>query len=330
MELIDPDGAADRRWSDRPLAIFLAMLVLIATALIATKGWQPLAQTTINGLVVGSSFALGSAGLTLVFGILRLINFAHGDLLTFGAYSALAVTLFGLPFWLAVIIAVLATAALTVGFEAVIWDPLRRQRAGTLQMILTAIGLAFVIRHGIQLIAGTNPRTLGIDVTSTFTVGHLIVGRTQAYVLLVGYAILIALGLMLRFSILGKQLRALSDDLDLAEVTGIDTDRLILVTQMLSGALAGLAGVLFAASIGSINPNVGFFLLLSLFSATILGGVGNAYGALIGGVALGLIQEWSTLVLESRWKVAVGFVILVVMLIVRPTGLLGRTEALNR
>lgn len=197
-------------------------------------------------------------------------------------------------------------------------------------MILTAIGLAFVLRHGIQLVAGTNPQTLGVDVVSTFTFGPIVIGQTQLLVLTVGYLVLAALGAMLRFTLLGKQLRALSDDIDLAEVTGIDSGRLILITQAISGGLAGLAGVLFAASVGSITPNVGFFLLISLFSATILGGVGNAYGALVGGIALGVVQEWSTLLLDARWKTAIGFVVLVVMIVVRPTGLLGQKRTLDR
>lgn len=313
-----------------PLIFFLLAMAVLVAVLVALRGPLPVAQTTINGLVTGAYFALGAAGLTLVFGILRLINFAHGDLLTFGAYIALATVYLGLPFWVAVIASVLITAATTLGFEAVIWDPLRRRGAGTLQMILTAIGLAFILRHGIQLIAGTNPQTLGVDVVSTFNVGPLTIGQTQAWVLIAGYLVLVLLGVMLRFSLLGKQLRALSDDLDLAEVTGIDSDRLILITQALSGGLAGLAGILFAASVGSITPNVGFFLLISLFSATILGGVGNAYGALVGGIALGLVQEWSTLVLDARWKTAIGFVVLVAMIIIRPTGLLGQKRLVDR
>jgi neutral amino acid transport system permease protein len=314
-----------------PARVLLGALAATALVLALLNGIAPLVQVTVNGLVVGSYFALGAAGLTLVYGVLRLINFAHGDMLTFGAYMALLGTAtLGAPFLLAAGIAVVATALLALSFEGAIWRPLRRRRAGHLQMILAAIGLAFVIRHTIQLVTGTNPRSLGVDVVGSIAVLGIRIGRTQLIVLAVGYAVLVALGLMLRYTMLGKQLRGLSDDPALAEVSGIDTGRLVLVTQLMAGGLAGLAGALFGASIGVITPNVGFFLLLSLFAATILGGIGNAFGALAGGIALGLMQEWSTLVVEARWKVAVSFVVLILVLIVRPQGLFGRAKVAVR
>jgi len=310
-----------------PGRVFLIGLAVIAAALALRSGVTPFAQVTVNGLVAGAYFALGAAGLTLVYGVLRLINFAHGDMLTFGAYITLLGTIgLGLPFLAAAALGVTATSALALGFEKAIWGPLRRRHAKALQMILAAIGLAFVIRNTIQLVAGTNPRGVGVDVTGSIALGGVRIGKTQLLVLVVGYAALVALGLMLRYTLLGKRLRALSDDPMLAETSGIDTGRLVVVTQLLAGGLAGLAGALFAASIGVITPNVGFLLLLFLFAATILGGIGNAFGALAGGVALGLMQEWSTLLVEARWKSAVGFVVLILVLIVRPQGLFGRVR----
>lgn len=314
-----------------PLAALVGALAVAAAVLLVLRGFTPVAQVTVNGLVAGSYFALGAAGLTLVYGVLRLINFAHGDMLTFGAYITIVGTgLLSLPFVVAALLGIAATALIALGFEGAIWGPLRRRQAKALQMILAAIGLAFVIRHTIQLVAGTNPRTVGVDVTSTVSAGGITIGTAQLGVLAAGYTVLVLLGLMLRYTMLGKQLRALSDDPELAETTGIDTRRLVRVTQLLAGGLAGLAGALFAASIGVITPNVGFFLLLSLFAATILGGIGNAFGALAGGIALGVMQEWSTLLFDARWKVAVGFLVLVAMLIVRPQGLLGRTRVAAR
>jgi neutral amino acid transport system permease protein len=310
-----------------PGRVFVVVLAVMAVALAIRSGVTPFAQVTVNGLVAGAYFALGAAGLTLVYGVLRLINFAHGDMLTFGAYITLLGTIgLGLPFLAAAALGVTATSALALGFEKAIWGPLRRRHAKALQMILAAIGLAFVIRNTIQLVAGTNPRGVGVDVTGSIALGGVRIGKTQLLVLVVGYAALVALGLMLRYTLLGKRLRALSDDPMLAETSGIDTGRLVVVTQLLAGGLAGLAGALFAASIGVITPNVGFLLLLFLFAATILGGIGNAFGALAGGVALGLMQEWSTLLVEARWKSAVGFVVLILVLIVRPQGLFGRVR----
>ena len=145
---------------------------------------------------------------------------------------------------------------------------------------------------------------------------------------LASVVVLTLVGLMLRFTRLGKQMRALADDAELAETTGIDTNRIIVATWLLAGGLAGLAGVLYASAVGVFTPDLGFLLLLSLFAAVILGGIGDAYGALAGGLLLGLIQEWSTLVIDARWKVAVGFAALIITLVLRPQGIFGRARTI--
>jgi neutral amino acid transport system permease protein len=307
-----------------------ALLAALVVGLLVAKGPHAFGQATVNGMVSGSYIALGAVGLTFVYGILKLVNFAHGDFLAFGAYMALLanVTL-GLPLIVGILVAVVATAALGVGFELVMWRPMRRKHAGTLQLILMSIGLAFLLRNGIQFVAGTSPKTLKANVTASVSfLGGLTIGRTELIVGGAAYAVLVGVGLMLRYARLGKQMRALSDSVDLAETAGIDTGRIILVTWVFAGGLAGLAGVLYGASIGSFTPDFGAVLLLSLFAAVILGGIGNPYGALAGGVVLGLVQEWSTLLIDARWKVAVGFAMLILALIVRPQGIFGRARTL--
>lgn len=300
-----------------------AVVVLI---LIAVKGYQPAAQATANGLVAGTYFALGAVGLALVFGVLRLVNFAHGDFLTFGAYAALlANAFFRLPIIVATAIAIVATALLGAILELAIWRPMRARRAGGLQLLLIAIGLAYVIRNGIQIAAGAEPRSLHVDVTSAVSfMGGIRLGTTELTVVLIGLVVLLLVAIMLSVSRLGKEMRALADNVSLAEVAGVDTGRVIIATWLVAGGLAGLAGVLVAAAVGVLTPQFGFQLLLSLFAATVLGGIGNAYGALAGGLLLGLTQEWSTLFIDPRWKLAVGFAILILTLLIRPNGLLGR------
>jgi neutral amino acid transport system permease protein len=144
-------------------------------------------------------------------------------------------------------------------------------------------------------------------------------------VIVVGFTVLTAIGLMLKYSLLGKQMRALADNLDLAETTGIDTSRVILLTWLFAGALAGLAGVL-AGALTDVRPGLGFALLLPIFAAVVLGGIGDAFGALVGGIVLGLVTEWSTLLIDFRWKTAVGFAVLIIVLIVRPQGIFGRAR----
>ncbi len=312
-----------------PARATTALIGAVMIALAAAYGVEALAQRTINGIVAGSYFALGAVGLTLVYGTLKLVNFAHGDMLTFGAYVAFLVNVtIGAPVVLAAVCAIAATAALGVASDRVMWRPMRAKRAGMLQLLLMAIGLAFLLRNGIQFIAGPDVKTLDVDVTSSVEFIGLRIGTTELYVVITGVVVLAAIAAMLRFTTLGKQMRALSDNFDLAEVTGIDTDRIVFATWVFAGGLAGLAGVLLVAAIGSMTINIGFFVLLSLFAAVILGGIGNAYGALVGGLVIGLAQEWSTLVLDARWKVAVGFAILIAVLIVRPAGIFGRERTL--
>ena len=309
----------------RGLALLGAAAVVVLI-LIGLKGYQPAAQATANGLVAGTYFALGAVGLALVFGVLRLVNFAHGDFLTFGAYAALlANAFFRLPIIVAAALAVVATALLAAILELAIWRPMRARRAGGLQLLLVAIGLAFVIRNGIQIAAGTEPRELQVDVTSAVSfMGGIRLGTTELAVVLIGLVVLLLVAVLLSASRLGKEMRALADSVSLAEVAGVDTGRVIIATWLVAGGLAGLAGVLVAAAVGVLTPQFGFQLLLSLFAATVLGGIGNAYGALAGGLLLGLAQEWSTLFIDSRWKLAVGFAILILTLLIRPNGLLGR------
>jgi neutral amino acid transport system permease protein len=314
-----------------PLALVVAVMVVAAVALAASKGPAALGQATVNGLVSGSYFALGAAGLTLVYGVLKLVNFAHGELLTFGAYMAiLARVELHFPLALSIPFAVVATAVLTIALEVVMWRPMRRRGAGILQLLLMALGLAFVIRNVIQLVAGTDVRQLGANVTSAITFGSLHIGRTELWIVVLALAVLAALAVVLRRSRLGKQIRALSDSAELAESTGIDTERVVLYTWILAGGLAGLAGVVYGASVGVVTPNLGFGIVLSLFSAVILGGIGDAYGALAGGILIGLVQEWSTLVIAANLKVAVGFCAMILVLILRPQGVLGRARSVDR
>jgi neutral amino acid transport system permease protein len=331
-----PDAANDLRGrrlavEASPSALAVGVVAVAAVVLGATQGWEQFGQTTIHGLVSGSYFALGAAGLTLVFGVLKLINFAHGEFLTFGAYMVIVGgTLLELPFAARLVFAVVATALLGVLLELAIWRPMRRKGAGVLQLLLMALGLAFVIRNVIQLFAGTDVRTMGSNVTASVTFGPLHIGRTELWATLLGFATLLGLAALLRYTRLGKQIRALSDNPELAETTGINTERIIVVTWLIAGALAGLSGVVYGASVGVVTPNLGFGIVLSLFASVIVGGIGNAYGALAGGILIGLAQEWSTLVLPANIKVAVGFVVMIVVLILRPQGIFGRARSVER
>jgi branched-chain amino acid transport system permease protein len=307
------------------LLVLLAVLVCVGGALALANGWLEVGQVTVNGIVAGSYLALGAIGLTLVYGVLRLVNFAHGDMLTFGAYIALLVNVhYGMPFLAAVVLAIAATSLLGVVFELTLWRPMRGRGAALPQLLLITVGLAFLIRNGIQLVAGSEGRTFNIDVITTYEFAGLRIGRVQLIDVVVGVATLTVVGLAIRYTKLGKEMRAVSDDPVLAEVAGIDTGRIAVATWILGAGLAALAGVLYASAIGSMTPNLGYSLILALFASAVLGGVGSAYGALVGGFVLGLSQEWSTLVFDARWKPAIGFALLVLTLLVWPQGIFGR------
>jgi neutral amino acid transport system permease protein len=306
----------------------IAVIVVIFLALVAGEGLHDVAQTGLNGLSLGAIYALGAVGLTLVYGILRLVNFAHGDFLTFGAYMAYLVNVtWGAPLVVAIFWAMAMTAVLGIVLERVLWAPMRSKRAGFLQLILMSLGLAFLLRAIIQWFWGTEIRTLDVNTVDSVEVLGLRIGQTELMVVIVGVTVLIAVGLMLRYTLLGKQMRALSDDLELAETAGINTRRVILYTWIFAGALAGLAGVL-AGSITNLRPELGFELLLPIFAAVILGGIGDAFGALAAGMVIGVMTEWSTLIIDARWKTAVGFIVLVLVLIIRPQGIFGRAKAI--
>jgi neutral amino acid transport system permease protein len=316
------------RLRQQPWLGAVVVIIVIFLALVAGEGLHDVAQTGLNGLSLGAIYALGAVGLTLVYGILRLVNFAHGDFLTFGAYMAYLVNVtWGAPLVVAVFWAMVATALLGILFERLLWGPMRAKHAGFLQLILMSIGLAFLLRAVVQWFWGTEIRILDVNTTDTVDFLGVRIGQTELIVVVVGVAVLVGVGLMLRLTLLGKQMRALSDDLDLAETAGIDTRRVILYTWVFAGALAGLAGVL-AGSITNLRPELGFELLLPIFAAVILGGIGDAFGALVAGLVLGVMTEWSTLIIDARWKIAVGFLVLVIVLVVRPQGIFGRAKAI--
>jgi neutral amino acid transport system permease protein len=312
---------------DHPARTAIAVLALIVVVLVASKGFHEVAQRGLIGLSTGSIYALGAVGLTLVYGILKLTNFAHGDFLTFGAYMAYVVNVtWGMPLVAAIAFAMAMTALLAIVLERVMWGPMRGRGAGILQLILMSIGLALVIRYGIQFFASTELRNLEVNKTDTVKFLGLSIGRTQGIVIIIGFVTLMTTGLMLRYSLLGKRMRALSDNLDLAETSGIDTSRVILYTWLFAGAFAGLAGVLAGATT-QLQPEMGFELLLPIFAAVVVGGIGDAFGALAGGILLGIVIEWSTLFVDAGWKSAVGFVVLILVLVIRPQGIFGKARA---
>lgn len=282
-------------------------------------------QYVANGIVVGAVIAVSAVGLTLVFRILRLVNFAHGDMLTVGAYTALYLNLaWGVGPWAAVPVAFLVGAAVSLALEHLVWRKLRRLRAGLVSLIVASIGVALFLRYLVVLLFGSRTQSFARPIQRAEPLWGLPLQLTsdQIWVVAVAVALVLTLHLILRYTTVGKAMRALADNMDLAGLSGIDVDRIILWTWVIGGGLATTGGVLYALT-RPIHFNLGWFLLLPLFAAIILGGIGNPYGAIVGGLVIGVSQEVAALWIPAEYKIAVGFLIMILVLLIYPRGLLG-------
>ncbi|MBW4645454.1 MAG: branched-chain amino acid ABC transporter permease [Goleter apudmare HA4340-LM2] len=277
-------------------------------------------QLIINGIAVGSIIALAAVGLTLTYGILRLSNFAHGDFLTLGAYLTFLVNTLGVNIWLSMILAMAGTVAAMLLSEKLLWSKMRSIRANSTTLIIISIGLALFLRNGIILIWGGKNQTYDVPVTSALDILGLKVPQNQLIVL--GLAVLAILGLhyLLQNTKIGKAMRAVADDLDLARVSGINVDQVIFWTWLIAGTLTSLGGSMYGL-ITAVRPNMGWFLILPLFASVILGGIGNPYGAIAAALIIGIAQEVSTPFLGSQYKQGVALLIMILVLLIRPKGL---------
>lgn len=278
------------------------------------------AQLIVNGIAVGSIIALGAVGLTLTYGILRLSNFAHGDFLTLGAYLTLLVNSLGVNIWLSMILAAVGTVAAMVLSEKVLWSRMRSIRATSTTLIIISIGLALFLRNGIIFIWGGSNRNYNLPVPQALNILGLYVQQNQILVLGLAVVAILALHYLLQNTKIGKAMRAVADDLDLAKVSGINVDQVILWTWVIAGSLTSLGGSMYGL-ITAVRPNMGWFLILPLFASVILGGIGNPYGAIAAAFIIGIVQEVSTPWLGSQYKQGVALLIMILVLLIRPKGL---------
>ncbi|MBE9208113.1 branched-chain amino acid ABC transporter permease [Nostoc sp. LEGE 06077] len=277
-------------------------------------------QLIVNGIALGSIIALAAVGLTLTYGILRLSNFAHGDFLTLGAYLTLLVNTAGVNIWLSMILAVVGTVAAMLLSEKLLWSKMRLIRATSTTLIIISIGLALFLRNGIILLWGGKNQNYNVPVTSAWDFFGVKVPQNQLLVL--GLAVLAIVGLhyLLQNTKIGKAMRAVADDLDLARVSGINVEQVILWTWLIAGTLTSLGGSMYGL-ITAVRPNMGWFLILPLFASVILGGIGNPYGAIAAAFIIGIAQEVSTIWLGSQYKQGIALLMMILVLLIRPKGL---------
>jgi neutral amino acid transport system permease protein len=281
---------------------------------------QLLAQLIVNGIAVGSIIALAAVGLTLTYGILRLSNFAHGDFLTLGAYLTFLINYIGVPIWLSMILAAVGTVGAMLLSEKLLWSRMRSIRASSTTLIIISIGLALFLRNGIFFIWGGSNQNYKLPVTPALDIFGLKIPQNQILVLVLAILAILGLHYVLQNTKIGKAMRAVADDLDLARVSGINVDRVILWTWVIAGSLTSLGGSMYGL-ITAVRPNMGWFLILPLFASVILGGIGNPYGAIAGAFIIGIAQEISTPWLGSQYKQGVALFLMILVLLVRPKGL---------
>jgi branched-subunit amino acid ABC-type transport system permease component len=294
--------------------------------------WQQLVQLALNGIITGTILALTGVGATLVFGIQRIANFAHGEYLTFGAYVGLILnTVLGQNLVVAALGAVLATALLALILHLLVLKPLSGR--GLIVTSLVTVGLGLMLRNTVFMVAGPEIRKLEIDQRVVYDLGLVRISPGQAVAIVITLIVAPAVAFFLARTRLGKSMRAVADNRDLAAVSGIDVARIGAYVWLLAGGLAGIGGMLFAAVQGTFDPNLGYQVLFLIFTTVVLGGIGSAYGALLGGFVLGLVMELSTWSgfaggLEARFKPVLAFLVLIGLLLYRPQGLFGRARVL--
>lgn len=300
-----------------------------AAAGTTTNGfWSTVLARTISGLGFGLLMALGAIGITLIYGTTGVSNFAHGELLTFGGIVFYATTtLINWPVWVAVIVTLVASAAFGWIHDWGIFKPLRRRNVGLVQVLIVTIGLSIALRYFFQFLIGGGILGLSVPRGDVITLGPVIMTTADIVSMSVAIVVLVAVGLFLTRTRIGKATRAVSDNASLASSSGIDVDKVIRIVWVLGALLTGGSGILYTYFIGAnIKWDVGFTVLLLLFASVTLGGLGSAFGALVGAVIVGLVTELSTLFIAADLRYAVALLVLILVLLFRPQGILGRKE----
>ena len=283
-------------------------------------------QYLINGIIIGSVYAIIALGYTMVYGIAKMLNFAHGDIIMVGAYISFCVTSYlGLPAWVSVVAAVAVCTVLGIVIEGLAYKPLRG--TPSLAVLITAIGVSYFLQNAAQLIWSSSPKNFTSVVTMkpiSLAGGKIVI--TGEVLLTVAACILVMVGLTLFTSKTrtGKAMRAVSEDRDAAQLMGINVNQTISTTFAIGSALAAVAGVLLCSTVPTLQPTTGSMPGIRAFTAAVFGGIGSIPGAMLGGILLGIIETFSKAYLSTQFSDAIVFSVLIVILLVKPAGLLGK------
>jgi branched-chain amino acid transport system permease protein len=285
---------------------------------------QQFIQQLINGISLGSIYALIALGYTMVYGIIKLINFAHGDIYMVGAYVAFfATTFLKLSFFPALIVSMVVAALLGMTIERLAYRPLRK--APKIAILITAIGVSLLLEYGGMLLVTPQPRTFpALFEQQIYKFGNIVVNSQQVVILAISVVLMLILTYVVQRTKIGKAMRAVSFDTDAAKLMGIDVDRVISLTFAIGSALAAAAGMLVGVYYNSIDPLMGIMPGLKAFVAAVLGGIGVIPGAMLGGIIMGIIEAMVSGFISSTFRDAAAFAILIIILLFKPSGLLGK------
>jgi neutral amino acid transport system permease protein len=298
-----------------------------------TSFFDQLIQRIVNGISFGLMLALAAVGLSLVFGTTGISNFAHAEMVTFGPVVAAALvgaSTLALPLYIGLPVAVVLSAGLGLLLDVIIWRPLRRRRVGVVQLMIVSIGLSLTMRYIFQFFIGGGTSQLPFSTTEKlplFGVVQMSIVDMASFAVCI--VVIVGFALWLTYSRTGKATRAISDNSSLAAASGIDVDAVVRVVWVIAGTLAGLSGILYAYFRPGLKWDMGAQVLLLMFAAVTLGGLGTAFGALVGSIIVGLLVEISTLWIPSDLKYAGALVVLIIILLFRPQGILGRRERIG-
>ena len=283
-------------------------------------------QYLINGISIGSVYAIIALGYTMVYGIAKMLNFAHGDIIMVGGYiSLMAISSLGLPSWVAVILAMVVCTVLGILIEGLAYKPLRS--APSLAVLITAIGVSYFLQNAALLIWGASPKAYTPVVAGAVKLfdGKLTISYVSLLTVVVCLVIMAALTVFTSKSKMGKAMRAVSEDKAAAQLMGINVNFTISMTFAIGSALAAVAGVLLCSSYTSLMPTTGSMPGIKAFTAAVFGGIGSIPGAFLGGILLGMIESLSKAYISTQLANSIVFAVLIVTLLVRPAGLLGKS-----
>ena len=280
-------------------------------------------QQMVNSLNLGAMYSLLAIGYTMVYGIIKLINFAHGEIFMCGAFFTWwFMTSFAVPFPIAALMGIMLSTVVGIGVERIAYRPLRN--APRFAVIISVLGMSIFLQNMARIIWGAESQTFEIDFdVAPIIIGNVVIPIKKAFILATSFVLMFFLGLYVKKTYIGKAMRAAAADPEAAEMMGININAVIVLTFAIGSAMGAVAGILFAINYNSIDPFMGFNAGLKAFTAAVLGGIGNIYGAMIGGILLGLFEGIGAGYISSMYRDAFAFGVLIMVLIFRPEGLLG-------